>query len=61
MSYHSDYHEFDFDSHHLDAMYPMTELDKQIEEDGTSVVLNKGNEPMDEYNKLKEIHKENEG
>ena len=31
MSYHRDYHQFDFDDHHLDMMYPPTDLDLEIE------------------------------
>ena len=31
MSYHRDYHQFDFDDHHLDEMYPPTDLDLEIE------------------------------
>ena len=30
MSYHRDYHEFDFDCEMLDTMYGMTDLDKEI-------------------------------
>tara|TARA_R110000824_G_scaffold164117_2_gene340191 strand:- start:242 stop:415 length:174 start_codon:yes stop_codon:yes gene_type:complete len=30
MSYHRDYHQFDFDDHHLDMMYPPTDLDLEI-------------------------------
>ena len=42
MSYHGDFHWFDFDDHHLDMMYPMTDLDKQIAKYGSEAVLNKG-------------------
>ena len=45
MSYHSDHHWFDFDDHHLDMMYPMTDLDKQIAKYGAEAVLNKGKKP----------------
>tara|TARA_R110002020_G_scaffold357499_1_gene569866 strand:- start:265 stop:435 length:171 start_codon:yes stop_codon:yes gene_type:complete len=30
MSYHRDYHQFDFGDHHLDEMYPPTDLDLEI-------------------------------
>ncbi len=39
MSYHRDYHWFDFDSDLIDMMYPMTDLDKQIAKYGASAVL----------------------
>jgi hypothetical protein len=42
VSYHGDYHWFDFDDHHLDMMCPMTDLDKQIAKYGAEAVLNKG-------------------
>ena len=41
MSYHRDHHWFDFDDHHLDMMYPMTDLDKQIAKYGAEAVLKK--------------------
>ena len=47
MSYHRDYHEFDFDCEMLDTMYGMTDLDKEIAKHGASAVLNKGKKPMD--------------
>ena len=40
MTYHGDYHWFDFDDHHLDMMYPMTDLDKRIAKYGTEAGLN---------------------
>ena len=46
MSYHRDYHWFDFDDHHLDMMYPMTDLDHLIAQYGTEEALNKFKKPM---------------
>ena len=46
MSYHSDHHWFDFDDHHLDMMYPMTDLDKEIAKYGAESVLNKKKQKM---------------
>ena len=43
MSYHSDYHEFDFDSDLIDALCPMTDLDHLIAKYGTEKALNKFN------------------
>lgn len=39
MSYHRDYHEFDFDGDLIDMMCPMTDLDKQIAKYGAEAVL----------------------
>ena len=38
MSYHRDYHEFDFDGDLIDMMCPMTDLDKQIAKYGAEAV-----------------------
>ena len=43
MSYHRDYHEFDFDGDLIDMMCPMTDLDKQIAKYGTEEALKKFN------------------
>ena len=47
MSYHRDYHEFDFDSDIIDHLYGMTDLDKEIARKGGLPNINKPNEPMD--------------
>ena len=47
MSYHRDYHEFDFDSDMIDMMYGMTDLDKEIARKGGLSNINKPNKPMD--------------
>ena len=52
MSYHRDYHEFDFDSAMTDMMYGMTDLDKEIARKGglsniNEPNINKPNKPMD--------------
>ena len=52
MTYHGDYHEFDFDSDLIDMMCPMTDLDHQIAKHGAEAVLNKGNKPMDDTVRL---------
>ena len=45
MSYHRDYHEFDFDSDMIDMMYGMTDLDKEIARKGGLSNINKPNKP----------------
>ena len=47
MSYHRDYHEFDFDSDMIDMMYGMTDLDKEIARKGGLSNINKPKKPMD--------------
>ena len=44
MSYHRDYHHYDFDCEMLDSMYGMTDLDKEIARKGGLSNINK---PMD--------------
>ena len=46
------YHEFDYESELMDAMYPMTDLDHQIAKYGTGAVLNKTKKPMDDTVRL---------
>ena len=55
MSYHRDYHWFDFDDHHLDMMYPMTDLDKQIAKYGAKAVLNKGKKQVSDRKTLEMV------
>ena len=45
VSYHRDYHEFDFDSDLIDAVCPMTDLDHLIAQHGTEEALNKLDKP----------------
>ena len=55
MSYHRDYHHYDFDCEMLDNMYGMTDLDKEIAKHGASAVLNKGKKPMDNTVRLEAV------
>ena len=52
MSYHRDYHEFDFDSDMIDMMYGMTDLDKEIARKGGLSNINKPNKAIKIYKKL---------
>ena len=52
MSYHRDYHEFDFDCEMLDTMYGMTDLDKEIARKGGLSNINK---PMDNTVRLEAV------
>ena len=47
MSYHRDYHHYDFDCEMLDNMYGMTDLDKEIARKGGLSNINTVNKPMD--------------
>ena len=55
MSYHRDYHEFDFDSDMIDMMYGMTDLDKEIARKGGLSNINKPNKPMDNTVRLEYV------
>ena len=55
MSYHRDYHEFDFDSDMIDMMYGMTDLDKEIARKGGLSNINKLNKAMDNTVRLEAV------
>ena len=59
MSYHRDYHEFDFDSDIIDHMYGMTDLDKEIARKGGLSNINKPNKPMDNTVRLEAMESGN--
>ena len=59
MSYHRDYHEFDFDSDMIDMMYGMTDLDKEIARKGGLSNINKPNKPMDNTVRLEAVESGN--
>jgi Tfp pilus assembly major pilin PilA len=48
MSYHSEYHEFDFDNDLIDFLCPPTSLDHLIAKHGTKKALNKFSQPNKE-------------
>jgi len=59
MSYHRDYHEFDFDSEMMDMMYGMTDLDKEIALKGGLSNINKPNKVMDNTVRLEAMESGN--
>ncbi len=61
MSYHRDYHEFDFDSDLINAMYPMTDLDHLIAKYGTAEALKKLNKPSNQVDDIARLEARDNG
>ena len=61
MSYHRDYHEFDFDSDLIDAVCPMTDLDHLIAQYGTEEALKKLNKPSNQVDDIVRLEARDNG